>query len=561
MPGSEIAPTGARESRRKRLACALGLFALLVGVYLANAYTAGNNDATGNVRLPLQVLEHGRLTFTPEDSPFMFTWRLRLPDREAAVRFRNWNDSTGGETPRSYQQRGALDAPHPKYYLIETREPDVYANTFGLGAGLVALPVLAVVKPFASSLDKDATVLWQVGKLVAAAAVAGSAVFLFLAALSQLSLFTSLTLALLYGLCTCAWSVSSQILVQHGPAELFLAMGTYFLLKKTSASTVLAGLAYSGAVACRPTCLLVIAVVAVWLAARDHVGRLLTWLAAKYRGRRAESPPGAHHDRRALLRFCLGALPVGLLLVLYGWHTFADPLAAGQLLVGSRVAITKTGTPDLWQTPFYVGAAGLLLSPARGLLVYSPVVAVALWGMGRVWRDPKWMDLRPVSLAALALFLPAAKRFDWWGGWSYGYRPIMETVTLAAFLGIPMVSWVRARRWRMAAVGVLAVWSIGIQALGAFAYDVSGWNGRVVYDVVDEAQDRRATYDDRPSAEEHARAQGGRVQARALNVDKPEYRYRLWSMSDNPISYYLQNWSRVRVQRQKDVVRFMRDDG
>ena len=40
--------------------------------------------------------------------------------------------------------------PSPKYYLVPTRQPDTYANTFGLGAGLLALPALAVVKPFTS---------------------------------------------------------------------------------------------------------------------------------------------------------------------------------------------------------------------------------------------------------------------------------------------------------------------------------------------------------------------------------------------------------------------------
>jgi hypothetical protein len=526
--------TAGQDGGRRRLLGALALFALLLAVYMGNGYTAGNNDATGNVRLSLQVLEHGRLTFTPEDSPFMFTWRLRLPERDVAARFRSWNELAGGKTPRSYQRAGVLGDPKPKYYLVPTREPGVYANTFGVGAGLLALPVLAVVKPFTSSPDENGTVFWHVGKLVAAAAVAGSAVFLFLTALLRLSLLPSFALALLYGLGTCAWSVSSQILLQHGPAELFLATGTYFLLKKTSSSSVLAGLGYSGAVACRPTCLLVVSVVAAWLAVRD---------------------------RPACLRFCLGALPVGLLLIFYGWYTFGDPFVAGQLLVGPKVALTKTGNPGLWQTPFHVGAAGLLLSPARGLLVYSPVVVVALWGMGRVWWDREWTDLRPLSLAAVALFLPAAKRFDWWGGWCYGYRPIMETVTLLAFLAIPMVTWVRAKRWRIAVVGALALWSLGTQALGAFAYDVRGWNGRWVYDVVDETLERRVIYDDRPSAEEHVRVHGGRVQARELNVDKPEYRYRLWSVSDNPIRYYVQNWSRMRARRQQDVARFMREEG
>ena len=143
-------PTPGRDNGRSRLLWALALFAFLLTVYMSNGHTAGNNDATGNVRLPLQILQHGRLTFTPEDSPFMFTWFLRQPDRVIPVRFRSWNQTFGGETPRDYQKKGFLGSPKPKYYLVQTREPDVYANTFGLGPGLLALPVLAVVKPFAA---------------------------------------------------------------------------------------------------------------------------------------------------------------------------------------------------------------------------------------------------------------------------------------------------------------------------------------------------------------------------------------------------------------------------
>jgi hypothetical protein len=519
---------------RPRLFPALALFAILLAVYMANAYTQTTNDATGNVRLPLQILNHGRMTFTPEDSPYMFRWRLRLSDRETVGGFRSWNDLFQGETMRSYQERGALDGPTPKYFLAPTKQPGVYANTFGIGAGLLALPLVAAVKPFASSIDSNATLLWQVAKLASAMAVAGSAVFLFLTALAQLSWLSAFVLALIYGLCTCAWSVSSQGLTQHGPAELFLAMGTTCLLKKGSPSNFLAGLSYALATACRPTCLLVVVVVAVWQAIQD---------------------------RRALLHFCLGALPFGLLLMFYGWIIFGDPFATGQLGVGPEIAIRKTGNPGLWQTPSYVGAAGLLFSPARGLLVYSPVALVALWGMGRVWRDRTWKDLRPVSLAALALFLISTKRFDWWGGWSYGYRLIMDAVTLLAFLAIPMVGWVQKRPARLAVVGVLALWSAGTQAVGALAFDVNGWNGRWAYTVVGATQDLRATYNDRRSAEIDASEHGGRVVPREQDVDKPEYRYRLWSLRDNPILFYIESWSQTRVRRQKSLEQFLRENG
>jgi hypothetical protein len=202
-----------------------------------------------------------------------------------------------------------------------------------------------------------------------------------------------------------------------------------------------------------------------------------------------------------------------------------------------------------------------LFSPARGLLVYSPVALVALCGVGPVWRDPSWKDLRPVSLAALALFLISTKRFDWWGGWCYGYRLIMDAVTLLAFLAIPMVGWVSKQRPRLVVVGALALWSAGTQAVGALAFDLYGWNGRRAYDVVGETQEIRATYDDRHAAESDASEHGGRVVPRELDVDKPEGRYRLWSLTDTPIRYYIDNWSRTRVKRRQALEAFLRQSG
>jgi hypothetical protein len=520
-------------TRPSRLS-AVVLFAILLLAYLGNGDTLVGNDATANVHLPLQLLTRGRLTFTQEDSPYMFMYTLQLPTRKIPVRFRSWDAVVEGKTMLEHWKSGALSLDSPFYYLAPTRKPGVYANTFGLGAGLLALPALAVVKPFAAPLEANPAQLWQVGKVVAAAAVAGSAVFVFLTALGPLGSLAAFLLALAYGLCTCVWSTSSQALWQHGPTELFLAMGTYFLLRPQRPSPLWAGLAYSMSVACRPTSLLVLLVVAIFLGVRD---------------------------RRALLRFCLGALPVGALLLIYGLVLFGHPLAAGQLGVGPEVALAKTGNPGLWQTPLHIGLLGLLVSPGRGLLVYSPIAIFALWGAVRVWRDPAWRDWRPISVAVAALLLPAAKWFDWWGGWCYGYRPIVDAITLLAFLAIPVVPWIRARRSRWLLCAGLGCWSLGVQVLGAFCYDVSGWNGRPAYDVVGPGPDRRVTYDDLRLAEQQVREHGGRIEPRDQNVDVPLHRHRLWSVTDNPMSYYLTRAGSARTRRLETIAKFLRDEG
>ena len=40
------------------------------------------------------------------------------------------------------------------------------------------------------------------------------------------------------------------------------------------------------------------------------------------------------------------------------------------------------------------GLLGLLVSPSRGMLVYSPVLAFAFWGALRVWRNDRFRALQ-----------------------------------------------------------------------------------------------------------------------------------------------------------------------
>jgi hypothetical protein len=507
------------------------IFGLLLFAYLVNGDSMANNDSIANVYLPIQILTKGRLTFTEADSPQMFYFELRSEKGNTSVKFHSWDFIFQGKSMREHRLSGALSMGSPLYCLSPTKQPGVYANTFGLGAGFLALPLFALIKPFASSLGEDPTRVWLVGKIVAAAAVAGSAIFLFLGALSFLGKRTAFTLAMVYGLCTCVWSTSSQALWQHGPAELFLAMGIYFLLRRQRYTALMAGLAFALAVACRPTTIFALGAVTLVL---------------------------GMYDRRRLLHLFLGALPVGVLLILYSLVIFGSPFAAGQLGMGSQVALAKTGNPSLWQTPLYLGTLGLLVSPSRGLLVYSPIAILGLWGVVRVWRDPAWKDLRPVALAAVAMFLLAAKWFDWWGGWCYGYRPIVDVVLLLSFLAIPVIPWIKGR-WRLLLCATLCCWSFGLQALGAYCYDVSGWNGRWVFDVNGPGPNHRVTYNDYEEAARHARERGGTVVDRALSVDDPAHRHRLWSIMDNPISYYLLRVDSARERRLATIADFLRE--
>jgi hypothetical protein len=513
---------------------AAGLLVLLLVAYLANGTILPGNDAVPNVRLPLQVLQHKSVFFTPGENPSMFEFQLKTGQKSEFAHFRTWGSQHEGQTVWSLYLAGRLTLSSAKYYLSPTIHTGKYASTFGLGAGMVALPVYAVARLLVSSLEQRITLIWHLGKIVAAVLVTGSALFLFFAAAARVPLLAAFLLALAYGLGTCVWSTSSQALWQHGPCELFMAMGAYYLLRKERRyADALSGLGFGLAVFCRPTIILVVLSVLLFHA----------W-----------------SDRRRLLRFVLGGLPVALVVLAYGQYTFGNPFTFGQLANGA-IAQGKTGNPSLWQTPLYLGASGLLFSPARGLLVYSPIALFALWGMGRAFRDAAWKDLRPLALGAVALFVLSSKWFDWWGGWCFGYRPIVDTATLLAFLALPIVERVRRTRYLRASFAVLLSWSVAVQIIGAFAYDVGGWNTGVVYEVTTPGSEARVTFDDKEAAIRRARERGGQVVQRGRDIDARENRHRLWSITDSPIPYYVGHFSLARQARGKFIERFLNDDG
>jgi hypothetical protein len=539
---------------RTRVQAAL-IFLLLLAAYWANGDILPGNDPTASVRLAGKLVSKHRLVFTPEEDPFMFEWHLRTPQGERHAHFHSWRSSLNGEPIRRMYERGDLSKPEPKYYLMRTRYRDVYANRYGVGAALFAVPFVAAVYPFARDLcDRpSAGILWFTTKLAASCAVAASAVLLFLAALPWLRPKTAVWLALAYGLGTCVWSSSSQALWQHGPMEFFLALGTYFLLQRERPRAAYwVGLSYALAFVCRPTAAVAVVAAAIY------------YLVC---------------DRRALLRFVAAGLPVALLLAVYNLHVFGTLIVLGQVNVGGGATAqapaaftlvpvaaaasegsTATAT-QLFHTSLLQGLGGILISPSRGLLVFCPVVVFAFWGLVRVFRDSRFVALRPVGLAALALFLVVARWFGWTGGWAYGPRLLADAGTLLAFLAIPVAEEIRRSRTRAAAFGVCLAWSVAVQVVGAFAYDVTGWNERVLFVVTQPGKERPILFTTAEEARREVWAHGGSMEERKVNVDTREGQPRVWSIRDNQILYYVEHFLQARRLKQVAIEKFLKDSG
>jgi hypothetical protein len=167
----------------------------------------------------------------------------------------------------------------------------------------------------------------------------------------------------------------------------------------------------------------------------------------------------ATYDLRRAVKAGLLASLFMALFVAWSFHVYGTPLPP-------YYSGTRLGGGQFWQA-FY----GNLLSPARGLLVYSPFLAL-VWlcrernsGLG---LKPSWLLL---GVAWPLAHLIAISRFpNWWGGLSYGPR-LMTDILPGLFL-LTLQAWPRrlGDMRKIAVVGLLA-------AGGLFAVYVNAWQG------------------------------------------------------------------------------------
>ena len=421
------------------------LFVACLAAYLGNGDFLPGSDQQGNQLFSINLLKRHSLSLGPLDAPYSFSWTLQRPgEQPLRVSVEHWN-SAADEAYRD----GRLQTLDHHLYLAETTRHEVFVNTFGLGAPLFGLPVYALLDLFVD-IENNRFWWWHGGALTASLLTAGAALFLFLTARGFVRPLPAALVALAFGLGSCAWPISSQALWQHPASTFCLSLGAWFLLRSAERRHLAAwcGAALGMAVLCRPATAVAAVCVGVYL--------LLA-------------------DRRRCAVFVLGGLPFLAILVFYNTYYFGSPLAFGQTVVSRMVALRATGSDSLWQGAWAESLPGLLISPARGLLWFSPVLALGLAGVPAAWRQARYRPLLPLLAASVLMILVAGKWFDWWGGTVWGYRAIVDTAPFLALLLIPVIERMLAVRTTRVVFAALLLWSVGAQFVGAYSYNLIGW--------------------------------------------------------------------------------------
>jgi hypothetical protein len=416
---AKLSQPASRTHRRNKIS-ALLLSLGLAAVYAANSRFLGSYD-TEPTSLMLLTLARGEGVYLDRYRSFM-----RDTNRVLPVFVRPW--------------RGHILSRYPTAPAILV-QPCV-------------IPQVLFLDWFRPGWDRDPRMAGQTCRQIARRSMA---VLMSLAAVILYGLLISLGLrrvalpaTLAAALGSNLWTVGSQAMWQHGPAA-FSLMVVIALLRRMPVPwwrLILAGLATAFLFSCRLIDGLFAIVIVLWLARTQPKG--LFWF-----------------------------LPVPLfgavVLFSYNLGCFGE-LAGGQAEL-ELIHRSIHHLPGPWSRSMIEGALGTLVSPSRGLFIYTPWVALALAATPLVAsRLASHRLIFWLLLALIPYFLLLSKYAVWWGGHCFGPRYWTDVIPLFAILLAFELDWAVDRsRVLIVLFAITIALAIGVQLIGAYCFP-SSWN-------------------------------------------------------------------------------------
>lgn len=153
------------------------------------------------------------------------------------------------------------------------------------------------------------------------------------------------------------------------------------------------------------------------------------------------------------------------------WHWFNAPL--GPILAGDTNNLVH-GTRG-WVDWRFGGIPGLLVSPSRGIITFSPIVLVAVAGFRDAFRA-SWTSPRWCAAAAVAQLLMYGAFAVWWAGHTYGPRYMLDVLPVLIPLAAATLARARCGGLTTSLCIAALAWSIAVAATGAFCYPQEEWN-------------------------------------------------------------------------------------
>ncbi len=310
-------------------------------------------------------------------------------------------------------------------------------------------------------------------KLFATLIAATSVVFCFLAWKELIRREMAFLCAGIYAFATNTWATSSQALWQQGMVELILSMLIFLIIinekTRSDRKIILMGLLSGLYIFNRPSDSLLLLPVLVYA---FHLGK-----------------------RQFSYYMVCGALS-GFPFLAYNLIFFHNIFGG----YGNMLSEFTLGSSIL------MNMSGLLFSPGRGLLVYSPILLLSLLGYMRI-RDIEDRGLRLfLYLAGISILLELMVYGSfrvWWAGNCYGPRFLVCLLPfLVTYIGLYLNGWhhhgsIKGKDFLyLCLIAAILIWSIFVQVVGVFFYPNGNWDGSP--QAVDFSPNRLWDWNDNP---------------------------------------------------------------
>ena len=432
------------------------IFSLIV--YLANGETISSGDAIPNSLLAFNLLENHTLNFDAFRNSYLCT--------------------------ESYSNC---------YFFIEANNGHL-SSFYPIGSAIVTFPLYLIFYiylklthslwvPLDLTADSFEAYRASLEKLAASLTTAISVSIFYLSLRLKFKRKLSLLATFIFAFATNTWMTSSQGLWQHGISNLALVSIIFCLLKANRAPEqyqkrwLLAAGLISGLIpGIRPTSAL-------------YVIAAILYIVFSYRFKAI---------------FFLSGLITAIPSLLWNLYYF------GNLTGGYSSFLSES--PYVFSLDHFIKASlGTLISPSRGLLIFSPIVLYSLLGAYQVFKLRTRKDeqlIGSMTIAAIALLGSYFFFRIWWAGHSYGPRFTTDLMPILCYLisyflasnmsKFKLLKFKKLLNIQLLLFMTLLIFSTSTQVAGAF-----GYNPGVMWNAI------------------------------PLNVRI--YRYRLWNIRDNQI--------------------------
>jgi hypothetical protein len=288
-------------------------------------------------------------------------------------------------------------------------------------------------------------------------------VFIYLSLKELISKKNAIICSFVYAFATSTWSISSQGLWQHGMSELILSMIIYIIIINTKSENI-KNIIYIGLLSGlyifnRPSdSILLIPALIYVISYRNY--KIIIYLFSVV----VSSAPFA----------------------IYNYYYFGSILGGYNSTISSLVLNYNTITNYI----------GLLISPSRGIIIYTPIVLMAIVGLLNVSKmnNSRIKQFLYVSTIAIIIQILIYSIFKvWWAGWSYGPRFLTCILPLMAiFISLSLPENITLRKLNKKETLILVVFilllipSIFSQFVGTFYYPNGNWDGNPSIDLTTE---------------------------------------------------------------------------